>query len=207
MKIFCLLFVIAATAGTVFFYGCARSNEPTLTLNKKPDGKTLVVYYSQSANQNTKIVAEWILQQTGGDFFEIEMLTPYPDSYNAVLEASKQHNEAGILPEIRPFNKDISDYDLIFIGSPIWYGTYAPPVGTFLASADWTDKTLVPFCTHGGGGSGKFYSDLAAACPGAKLLDGLAVRGSNVVERMLRRSTAHKESPDIVVEWLNQIIR
>ena len=206
MKIFLLFLGIAAVAGVAFFYGCTRSSEPTLTLHKKPTGKVLVVVYSQSANKNTGIVANWIRQQVGGDFFEIEMNEPYSDSYNTVLEEARQHNENGIRPEIKPFTGNISDYDLIFIGSPIWYGTYAPPVGTFLASADWSGKTVIPFCTHGGGGAGKFYADLTAACPGAQVAEGLAVRGSNVVERFFGRSTEHKESPDVVIEWLNRIL-
>ena len=206
MKIFLILFGLAALLGILFFYGCVRSSAPTLSLNNKPAGKVLVVYYSQSPNQNTKIVAEWIHQQVGGDIFEIEMVTPYSDSYRQVLEESKRDNAAGIKPEIKPFKQDPADYDIIFIGSPVWYGTYAPPVGSFLASTDWSGKIIVPFCTHGGGGAGTLYADMAAACPKATMLEGLAARGSNVVERVLRRSTAHKESLDLVIAWLNRIL-
>ncbi len=194
-------------AAVLIFFGCCFGNakEPTLTLKQKPAGKILIVYYSQSKTKNTRTAAQWIQNQIGGDLLEIEMVKPYSDSYSAILKESKKDIDSKNLPEIKPFSGNMADYDIVFIGSPVWYGTFAPPAGTFLAQTDLKGKTVVPFCTHGGGGAGHFYDDVKKAAPGANVLEGIALRGHNVVERAIGRGTASKESPDTVIEWLNRI--
>lgn len=184
--------------------GCVKHLD--VTLNKKPEGKVLIVYYSQSENKNTQTVANWIHEQIGGDLVEIEMVTPYSDSYRDILKESKEHLDKGITPPIKALKKNVADYDVIFIGSPVWYGTFAPPVGTFLKANDFSGKTVIPFCTHGGGGAGKLYQDLAAATPGAKILPGYTAKGSNIVERKLGRGTDDKVSHTEIIDWLNKIL-
>ena len=71
-------------------------------------------------------------------------------------------------------------YDVVFVGSPCWWGTVAPPVATFLAAYDWSGKTVAPFMTHGGSRMGRSEDDIEKLCPGATLLGGLPVRGSAV---------------------------
>ncbi len=198
-----LIVMIAAAAAAAV--GCCKAKEPVLTLKQKPAGKILIVCYSQSKTKNTKTVARWIQNQTGGDLLEIEMVKPYSESYSAVLKESKKDMDSKTLPELKPFPQKPAEYDIIFIGSPIWYGTFAPPVGSFLAGTDWKGKTVIPFCTHGGGGAGRFYDDVKNAAAGADVPEGLAVRGHNVVERTIGRGTASKESPDVVTEWLNKL--
>ena len=193
----------AATAVLSLFCSCDR--EPPAELKHKPAGKILIVCYSESANKNTLTAAKWIQANVGGDLAEIKMAKPYSSGYRQVLKESKHHLDNGIKPDILPIGQDPADYDIIFIGSPVWYGTFAPPVGTFLARNDLAGKTVAPFCTHGGGGAGHFYDDLVQAVPGAKLLPGLTLRGSNVVERTLGRGTKEKVSPSEVVRWLNEI--
>ena len=82
-------------------------------------------------------------------------------------------------------------YDVIFVGSPCWWGTVAPPVATFLAAYDWSGKTVAPFMTHGGSRMGRSEDDIEKLCPGATLLGGLPVRGSAV-----------KGSLDAVGKWI-----
>lgn len=86
---------------------------------------------------------------------------------------------------------DIDAYDVVFVGSPCWWGTVAPPVATFLAAYDWSGKTVAPFMTHGGSRMGRSEDDIEKLCPGATLLGGLPVRGSAV-----------KGSRDAVGKWI-----
>ena len=194
----------AATAILALFCGCDR--EQPAALKRKPEGRILIVCYSESANRNTLTAAELIRSQVGGDLVEIRMVKPYGSGYRQVLKESKHHLDNGIKPEIQPLGKNAADYDVIFIGSPVWYGTFAPPVGTVLAQNDLSGKNVIPFCTHGGGGAGHLYDDLAKAAPGAKILPGLTLRGSNVVERTIGRGTKDKVKPHEIVERLNEIL-
>lgn len=187
--------------------GCADSGTEKVSLKCKPKGKILIVYYSQSNTKNTKTVAQWIQNQVGGDLFEITMVKPYSSNYYTVLKEAKKDLDGKINPPIKPFQGKIADYDLIFAGSPVWYGTFAPPLSTFLRSHDFTGKTMIPFCTHGGGGAGRLYSDFAKTLPKSKILPGLTMRGNNVIERAIGRGTADKSSPSEVILWLNKIFQ
>ena len=186
---------------------CGCSSEPRAELLRRPAGKILIVCYSESGNQNTLTAAKWIQEQLGGDLYRIRMVKPYNSgSYREVLKESKLHLDNKVRPEILPFAGNVADYDIIFVGSPVWYGTFAPPLGTFFSTHDLAGKMVIPFCTHGGGGAGHLYEDVAQAAPHSKILPGLTLRGSNVVERTIGRGTRDKASPDEVVRWLNQII-
>ncbi len=197
-----LMTLMASLLG--FFCGC--SNSSPVTLNRKPEGRILIVCYSESANQNTMTAATWIQEQVGGDLCSIKMAAPYSDSYRDVLKEAKNHLDNGIKPEILPLDKNVGDYDIVFVGSPVWYGTFAPPLGTFFSQNDLSGKMVIPFCTHGGGGAGHLFEDVAKAVPKSKVLPGLTLKGSNVVERTIGRGTASKASPDEVIEWLNEIL-
>lgn len=170
----------------------------------RPEGRVVVAFFSQSKVGNTRQVAEWIAEATGGDVVEIERNEPYPEPYDETLKAAREEMSSGTFPEIRPVDVNLSDYDIVFIGTPVWYGTYAAPVGSFLKAADLSGKTVIPFCTHGGGGAGRTFADIGRAVPSAKVvLSGFAARGSNQVERRfgvgVRRTTCKAD----VVTWLN----
>ncbi|WP_319402930.1 flavodoxin [uncultured Anaeromusa sp.] len=112
--------------------------------------KTLIIYYSRSGH--TREAAKKIQAQTGGDLLEIETAKPYPREYADVVQQAKQEIEADYKPEIKTKVENIASYDVVFIGSPIWWGTIAPPVASFLAKNDLAGKTVVPFVTHAGSG-------------------------------------------------------
>ena len=156
---------------------------------QQPSGKVLVAYFSHSGN--TREVARQISEATGGDLFEIVPATPYPTEYRAVVDQGKKEIEAGVRPALKNPVGDLSQYDVIFVGSPCWWGTVAPPVATFLAAYDWSGKTVAPFMTHGGSRMGRSEDDIEKLCPGATLLGGLPVRGSAV-----------KGSRDAVGKWI-----
>lgn len=206
LALYSLLAFSIITIGVIKLSG--NSNAKTLEVVNKPQGKTLIVYYSQSKNKNTETIAKWINNSIGGDLYEIEMIEPYSDSYKKVLKESKEQIDNNTLPAIKPFDKKLADYDTIFIGSPIWYGTYAPPVATFLANNNLKDKFVIPFCTHGGGGAGHFYEDINKNAKGALITpNGFTAKGSNIVERTFGYGTKNKVSQDDIVKWLNQIFK
>jgi len=128
------------------------------------DKKNLVVYYSYSGN--TKSVAEKIKTITNGDLFEIKTVQEYPRNYTDVVNQAKKEKEQDFKPELSE-NIDITGYDTIFIGSPVWWYTFSTPVKTFLSQHDFSGKTIMPFCTHGGGGASNTYTDIEKLCPGA----------------------------------------
>lgn len=141
------------------------------------DQKILIAYYSHSGN--TQKVAEEIQAQIDGTLVEIKPEAAYPTDYNTVVEQAKKEINAGFKPAIETKIPDIDEYDIVFIGSPNWWSTNAPPIATFLSENDLSGKTVVPFCTHGGGGQAKTAKDVAALCPKATVLEGLSVSGNS----------------------------
>lgn len=140
--------------------------------------KVLVLYYSQTSN--TKAVAQEIATKLNADIEEIALVNPYSAGYQSTIERSRKEREQGITPEIKPLKVDIAKYDVIFLGYPIWFGTYAPPIITWLNKVDLSGKTIVPFCTFGSGGLESSVKDLTAIQPKAKILDGYGVRAARM---------------------------
>ena len=140
--------------------------------------KVLVLYYSQTSN--TKAVADEIASRLGADVEEIVAVNPYDGDFQATIERCLAEREAGELPEIQPVTADLSAYDVVFLGYPVWFGTYAPPVITLLKEIDLSGKKVVPFCTFGSGGLDSSVRDLRAAQPGAEVLDGYGVRAARM---------------------------
>ena len=138
----------------------------------------LVLYYSQTSN--TKTVAEEIATRLHADIEEITLVEPYDTAFQATIERCKADREKGILPEINPLKSNVADYDWIFIGYPIWFGTYAPPIASLLEKVDLSDKWVVPFCTFGSGGLESSAKDLAEKQPNAKILPGYGVRAARM---------------------------
>ena len=124
------IILMAATAAVAL--SCAQEKAP----------KVLVLYYSQSSN--TQKVAQEIGSRLGADMEAIVPVEPYDGTYQETIERSMKEREAGVLPEIQPLTADIKDYDIIFIGYPIWFGTFAPPMGSLLEKVDFSGKKLVP---------------------------------------------------------------
>lgn len=185
--------IILSLVLAVFGYGEAAAQQDT-SKNMKPQ-KILVVYYSWSGN--TEAVAKKIQSETRADLFEIELQNPYPMDYSACVEeyrADKRENR------VRPLKKkmgNIADYDIIFLGSPIWSGTIAPPVKTFLSGHDLSGKRIIPFVTHGGGGAGSSFTDMKKLAPRAGFSKGLSLYGSRSgfdgeVKKWLKRMEAEK---------------
>ncbi len=132
--------------------------------------KTLIAYYSYSGN--TRAVAEKIKKLTGGDLFEIKPVKSYPANYNDMINLAKKEKETGYKPELTE-TIDLADYDTIYLGTPVWWYTFASPIRTFLSENDFSGKTIKPYCTHGGGGASNTFSDIKKLCPDAVVKEGL----------------------------------
>ena len=144
--------------------------------------RILVAYYSWSESGNTKYMAEQVRKATGGKLVEIKPKNAYPKDYNACLAQAQKDIQSGVRVELANEPVDFKQYDVILIGSPNWFGTIAPPAASFLASADLTGKTVIPFFTYGSGGmqncerDAKKLAEKAAAVLPAKAIRGASVR-------------------------------
>ncbi len=142
--------------------------------------KVLVVYYSRTGN--TRAVARNIQAQVGGDLVEIQTVHPYPEEYRATTEQAKKELAEGYKPALTTRIENISEYTHIFVGSPNWWSTIAPPVMTLLSSYDLSGKTIMPFITHEGSALGRSVEDITKLCPQAKVQEGLPIRGRNAAD-------------------------
>lgn len=135
--------------------------------------KALIAYYSYRGN--TKRIAELIAKETGADTLRIETVVPYEGSYNKVVNQGQDEVNAGYRPAIKPLSIDLSKYDTIILGTPVWWYTFTPAMHTFLKSQDWSGKKLYPFATNGGW-IGHTFKDFKNICTGAEMKSGLNVR-------------------------------
>lgn len=132
-------------------------------------GKVLIVYFTNSGN--TKLMADLIWQYTGGEVYELKTVKPYP-AIPELYQYAKQQLEPGGLPELESDWPDFSQYDVIFVGGPVWWYTLCPPLLSFLTQADFKGKAVVPFCTHGGN-YGAFFKRFSEDAKNAQVLKGL----------------------------------
>ena len=168
MKIITSLLMTAITVGClVSCSGKKAGAEPEAK-------KCLVLYYSQ--NGNTRVVAEQLQKSLGADIEEIFAEEPYTGNFKETIERSQAEREGGIIPKIKPLQANIADYDIVFLGFPIWYGTYARPIFGLLETEKFEGKKIVPFCTFGSGGLEVATRDLKAALPEADIQEGYGVR-------------------------------
>ncbi|WP_367568988.1 flavodoxin [Lacrimispora sp.] len=152
-------------------------------------GNTLIVYYSLF--HNTENLALEIAAQTGGTLRELIPDKNYSFDYNTAAKEVRNQISRGYTPKLISGYEPINDYETIFIGSPNWFKTIAPPVLSFLRQHDFTGKTVAPFCTHGGGGFGQIENDISKECSKSMILPGIAVNGIAV--------------PEDIINWLETI--
>jgi flavodoxin len=136
----------------------------------------LIVYYSWSGN--TRKIAEQIRKETGGTLFEIEPAQPYTTDYGAAVKQAKDEIRSGFKPELKAIPADTIPCTTVFLGTPIWWHTMAPPLASFIDRFDLKNKTVIPFHTHGGGGPGSFETDIAALCPDSTVKQGFGAYNS-----------------------------
>lgn len=157
--------------------GCSAENG-TVQKASADSSKVLIAYYSWSGN--TRFAAEQIQKATNGTLFEIRPRKAYPSDYSACVDQAKKECREAFKPELASKVEDFAKYDVIFVGTPNWWSTMAPPVRSFLADYDFSGKTLIPFVTHGGGGMANCERDMRRACPKAAFVRGGAFSGSGI---------------------------
>lgn len=144
---------------------------------------------------NTEIVAEMVAQQTGGTLFKIQPATPYPQNYKETTEIAQREKNEKARPAITGKVDNMADYDVIFLGYPIWWGDMPMAVYTFLEGYNLAGKTIIPFSTHEGSGLGSTVQNIRAAVPNATIGQGLAIRGSVA-------QNSRDEARSAVTSWL-----
>lgn len=187
------------------------SNTPD-TPSNTPDNpivtndKVLIAYFSLAENMENEVdvstsasmglpgdvtrLAGLIQDYTGGELFSIRTVKKYPNNFQAVVDENHAETDN---PALQSQVEDISQYDTVFIGYPVWASNVPRAIRTFIAENDLSGKTVVPFCTHDGYGAGSSYSTIRSLS-GANTLDGIALRGTQVVT-----------SQDEVNAWLSRI--
>ena len=162
------------------------------------DKISLIIYFSRADENyavgyidkgNTEIVAEYVQKLTNADMFKVEPLVPYAKDYMTCIEEAKQR--VGNAP-IKEDIKDISKYEVIYIMSPIYWGTYAPELETALKNLDFTGKIVRVISTHEGSGLANMVNDIKRICLNANVLDdAIAIKGSQA-----------KNSKSIIESWI-----
>lgn len=164
-------------------------------------GKSLIVFFSHAGDNyavgnvkegNTKVMADYIKEFTGADVFEIVADKSYDMAYGPLTELAKKEQRDGELPPYRGDVDNISRYDTIYIGGPIWWGTYPQVMFTFFKAHDLNGKTLIPFTTHEGSGLGRVVEDLERLYPEVTVKHAFSLYGHEV------RSSKNK-----VKDWLD----
>ena len=166
------------------------------------DKKRLIIYFSRADENyfggemkyvdkgNTEVIAEYIKDIVGGDLFKVEPLNPYPANYMECIEEAKARTKEHNAP-IKENVPDISSYEVIYVGSPIYWGGMPEELFTALQGLDYSGKIIRPFTTHEGSGLSGVPRQLKEICVGAEVLDGLAIVGSQV-----------KNSKQKVEDWI-----
>ena len=208
-KILIILGVIVIVGAAVGFYLYQNSDSPSVGINDSivnEDGKegsastnldsdkVLVVYFSHGGN--TQKLAKEISDQVGGDFRRIEPVNAYPEE-DELYDYTEQEQADDARPEIQDLNIDMSKYDTVFIGYPIWWYTYPQVILTFFDNYDLTGKTIVPFVTHGGSGMSGTEDDMREylSDKDVTVLDGLAVSRNDIEE----------DQSQTVTNWLEEL--
>jgi len=157
----------------------SENEEESQTQTETEGSNILIAYFSFSGN--TATVANQIQELTEGDLFEIKTVEPYPE-YNETLDIAQQEQKDNARPQLSVSVENMDNYDVIFVGYPIWWSSAPMAVFTFLEEYDLSGKTVIPFCTHDGSQLGRSVTDITAVLPGSTILDALAIRGSSAVD-------------------------
>ena len=183
-----------------------EKEEMDIDSDSKAEGNSiLVAYFSLAGEQygvgvieegNTAVIAKMIAEQTGADVFEIEAVNAYPETYDGLLDVSRQEMSDNARPEIAGTVDNMADYDIVFVRYPNWWGDMPMIVYNFLESYDFSEKTVIPFCTHGGSGLSGTESTIKDIT-GAEMMDGFDIAGATAQNQRDKANEA-------VSEWLRE---
>lgn len=196
---------LAVVAVVCFFSGCTKAQQIPANNHSSPsEKKILIVYLTRTGN--TEAVARMIQKKTGGDLISLELETPYPKGYQAIVKQVSDENEKGFLPPLKT-KIDVQKYQTIFLGFPTWGMQLPPPMKSFLKGNDLSGKTVVPFNTNAGYGIGSSFQTVRELCPKCTVLEGFEIKGG--IERdgvlFVMKGEKEKEAIGEIDEWLNKI--
>jgi flavodoxin len=189
--------------------GCSKAQVPLTDQPKakgsSTDKKILIVYLSRT--NNTKAIAEIIRQNAGGELIALKLEKPYPEDYKAIVEQVARENQTGFLPPLKNKIDGFEKYDIVFVGFPTWGMQLPPPMKSFLRQYDLSGKTVVPFNTNAGYGTGSSFQQVKELCRNCSVLEGFEIKGG--IERdgilFVMEGEKEKEAQTKVIEWLQKI--
>jgi flavodoxin len=156
------------------------------------NGKALVAYFTRTAN--TRLVATQIARALGATLFQIVPAEPYPEDYRAQVAQAEEERQRGYEPPLQAMVPDPQSYDTVFLGFPIWGMTAPSVIRSFLSTHEMSGKTLVPFITHGGYGTGSSLEVVAEHAPRARL-----------GKEFVKQCDQERETLEQVTEWLGSV--
>ena len=159
------------------------------------NNKKLVVFFSYTGN--TKKIAESIQKKLNCDILEIKPVKPYSTDYQTVVDEEQNNESSKKKPEIKSIDKELSKYDEIIVGSPVWWYTIAPVIRTFLTKYDLTGKTIKPFATNAGW-LGHTFQEIQKLCPNSKVEKGMNIVFESYSDNLVT-------SPDEIDKWIEQL--
>ncbi len=184
--------IIIAVAGLLISASCnGQKTHKEADVAPDKNGKALVVFFSHAGENysvgnikvgNTKIVADYISEITGADQFEIVAEKSYDMPYKDLIKLAQDEADHNEKPAYKGYVKNLSDYDTIFIGGPVWWGTYPQVMFTFFDkhTAEMKSKTIIPFTTHEGSRLGNCVNDIEKTFPDAIIQKGFCIYGHEV---------------------------
>ena len=182
-----------------------NKNDNPVKVEKLNDYKILIVYLTRT--KNTQALAEIIHENLGGDLHALELLTPYPEDYQTMVDQVAEENSSGYLPPLKTKIENIKDYDVVFVGFPTWGMQLPPPVKSFLREYDLTGKIVVPFNSNAGYGIGNSFETVKLLCPNSRILEGYSTQGGKEKDGVLFVMEGDKEK-QVQIEikkWLKKI--
>jgi flavodoxin len=159
------------------------------------EGSASAAYAGYIEKGNTAVMAALIAELTGGDLFEITTVTPYPEDYASMLRVAQEEIDTDARPELSFSVENMADYDVIFIGYPIWHGRMPQAIYSFIESYDLAGKTVIPFNTHEGSGQSGTQQVIENALTDCTVLQGLAIQGKTAQEDETRTRA-------LLTDWL-----
>ena len=181
-----------------------NKNDNPVKVEKLNDYKILIVYLSRT--KNTQALAEIIHENLGGDLHAVELLTPYPEDYQTMVDQVAEENSSGYLPPLKTKIENIKNYDVVFVGFPTWGMQLPPPVKSFLKEYDLTGKIVVPFNSNAGYGIGNSFETVKLLCPNSRILEGYSTQGGKEKDGVLFVMEGDKEK-QVQIEIKNWLIK
>ena len=173
-------------AGLLMTISCSSNTGTKEKKVMEKNTKVLIVFFSHTGENyavgnikvgNTKLVADEIQKVTGGDEFEIVAERNYDMPYASLTKLAKEEQERNEKPAFKGEVKDIDQYSTVFIGGPVWWGTYPQVMFSFFDKYDLNGKTIIPFTTHEGSGLGSVVEDLKKLYPNATFKEAFSIYG------------------------------